>query len=47
VLPMQDSTGVAVSVKDMGKSPSPVRVFLWRGFLNPSPIVQVNLSHQV
>jgi len=25
---------VAVSVKDMGKSPSPVRGFLRRGFLN-------------
>lgn len=32
-LPVQDSVGVAVSVKDMVKSPSPVRGFLLRGFL--------------
>jgi hypothetical protein len=46
-LPVQDSAGVAVSMKDMVKSPSPVRGFIWWGFLNPSPVVQVNLSHKV
>jgi hypothetical protein len=38
-LPVQDSTGVAVSVKDRVKSLSPMRGFLRRGFLNPSPVV--------
>jgi len=42
VLPVQDSAGVAVFVKDMGKSPSPVR-----GFSIRAPVVQVNLSHKV
>jgi hypothetical protein len=44
---VQEFAGVAVSVKEMVKSPSPVRGFLRRGFLNPSPVVQVNLSHKV
>jgi hypothetical protein len=47
VLPVQDSAGMAVSVKAMGKSPSPMRCFLRRGFLNLSPVVQVNLSPKV
>jgi hypothetical protein len=34
-------------VKDNGKFPSSVRGFLFRGFLNPSPVMQVNLSHKV
>jgi hypothetical protein len=38
---------VAVSVKDTVKSPYPVRGFLRPGFLNPSPVVQANLSHKV
>jgi hypothetical protein len=38
---------VAVSVKDMVKSPSAVRGLLRRGFLNQSLVVQVNLSHKV
>jgi hypothetical protein len=46
-LPVQDFAGVAVSVKHMVKFPSSVRGFLWRGFLNPSPVVKVNLSHKV
>lgn len=46
-LPMQDSVGVTVSMKDMVKSPSSVRGFIWQGFLNPRPVVQVNLSHKV
>jgi hypothetical protein len=37
VLPMQDSASAEVSVKG----------FLRRGFLNPSPVVQANLSHKV
>jgi len=40
-LPVQDSAGVAVFVKDMGKSPSPMRGFLWRGFLNPILVMLV------
>jgi len=47
VLLVLDFVGVAVSVKDMGKSFSPVRCFHWRGFLNPSLVMQVNLSHKV
>lgn len=42
VLPVQDSAGMAVFVKDMGKSSSPVR-----GFSIRAPVVQVNLSHKV
>jgi hypothetical protein len=30
---------VVLPLQDKGKSPSPVRVFLWQGFLNPSPVV--------
>lgn len=40
-LPVLDSTGVAVFVKDMGKASSPMRGFLRQAFLNPSPVVQV------
>lgn len=32
VIPVQDSVGVTVSVKDMGKSPSLVRVFFGESF---------------
>jgi hypothetical protein len=39
-----DFARVADSVKDIAKLASPMRHFLWRGFLNPSPAVQ---SHQV
>jgi hypothetical protein len=34
---------VAIFVKDMGKSSSLMRGFLRKGFLNPSPMVQVTL----
>jgi hypothetical protein len=35
---------VVLSVQDKGKPPSPVRGFLRRGFLNPSPIVTHKVS---
>jgi hypothetical protein len=44
VLTVQDSTGLAISVKDKCKSPSPARGFLRQGFLNLSPVVQVTQS---
>jgi hypothetical protein len=47
VLPVLNSASVAVPVKDNVKFPSSVRGFLRRGFLNPSQVVQVNLSHKV
>jgi rhodanese-related sulfurtransferase len=46
-LPVQDSASVVVYVKDMVKSPSPARGFLQQGFINLSPIVQVNLLNKV
>jgi hypothetical protein len=45
VLTVPDSAGMVVSVKDKGKSPSPVRGFLRWGFLNPSLVVQA--THKV
>jgi hypothetical protein len=41
---ISDPVEKVVYVKDKSKSPSPVRGFLWRGFLNPSPVVQVTQS---
>jgi len=47
-LPVQDSTGVAVSIKDIGMSVSlSGEGFSSRGYLNLSLVVQVNLSHKV
>jgi hypothetical protein len=46
-LPVLGSTGVAIPLKNNVKFSSPVRGFLGWGFLNPNPVVQVNLSHIV